>query len=953
MKLTLSKDKNLIVAELSGAFRGSPAERDAYWNDVSALSRKRGGVGFAFDKSGSETGTPCTWFCRAKQADKCVPLIDYCDDAVKALVQPILDRINGSRATTGDFDAPAPEGLAYMPFQKAGIEYLVNSSDVLLADDMGLGKQQPVDTHVLTPTGWTTIGSLRVGDRVIGSDGHPVNVVGVFPQGVKPSYRVTFSDESRVESGPEHLWTVKYWRGGRTLSDLTLTTQQLLDRPTIELSHEKGRATKLNLEGVKLQLPMLSGPARFGAAAELPVPAYVLGVLIANGGLRGSSAVATVNAADLDEIVENIVKAGAEIGAIQTYDNASRTVILETIRSIRELGLDVGSKDKRIPRQYLESSPAQRIALLQGLMDCDGGCSAERNRLTYHTTSRSLACDVQELVECLGGIASVHEYDRSSEGKPTEYPVRIRLPKTIAPFTIRRKVSKYNPGKHAHPVRTVKSVEYVRDVESVCISVDAADRLYVTEHAILTHNTIQVLGAVNADKSVRKVLVVCPPSVRLNWKREAEKWLVGDWTIQVVNGNKTIDPRANFVICGWSNLSQKNVRPGLMNYSWDVAVWDEAHYGKNTRTATRAKIAFGYWDSGKRREVEGVAHRANRNYFLTGTPCPNRPKELYAMLRHLDPKGLGRGYKKYTRRYCGAHQGRWGWVDDGATNLDELQRIMRSKFMLRRMKSEVLTELPGKIRTVVRLDPSDVKGASRILARQRKLLSDAGISLEDINEGNAEEAISELRGSPALFEEMSKLRAEIGSLKIKHAAEFADQVLSGNKKVIVFAHHRDVQDQVAAALSEYGVVQVQGGMDDAAKQESIDRFQNDDGIRVFVGSIQACREGITLTEATSVVFAELPWRPGDVDQAEDRANRIGQTQCVNSYYIVVDESLDAYIAETIAKKARNIDAALNSRKAEAPVDLGDHADAKPKKAEKANIYDLSRLPESELAVAPF
>src|ERR1700677_4295669 len=138
-----------------------------------------------------------------------------CTDAGRAHVAAVA----ASRAEAPKADGveiPCPEGLEYRPFQVAGIQHALSLPEgVLIADEMGLGKQQPVDSWVATPTGWRRIGDLLVGDFVIGSDGKRTKVTGVFPQGVKPSYRVHASDGSSVEAGPEHLWTVSYWRGGK------------------------------------------------------------------------------------------------------------------------------------------------------------------------------------------------------------------------------------------------------------------------------------------------------------------------------------------------------------------------------------------------------------------------------------------------------------------------------------------------------------------------------------------------------------------------------------------------------------------------------------------------------------------------------------------------------------------------------------------------------------------
>lgn len=428
--------------------------------------------------------------------------------------------------------------------------------------------------------------------------------------------------------------------------------------------------------------------------------------------------------------------------------------------------------------------------------------------------------------------------------------------------------------------------------------------------------TIMFLGYVNRHKNIRRVLVICPPNGRINWIREAKKWLVDDervWKFQRISGNQPVDPEANFVVVGWSNLASKEVTPGLMNGQWDIGIQDEAHYAKNTLTAARAKIAVGYWDSKAKKVVEGLAHKMP-TIFTTGTPIPNRPKELFPMLAICDPQDLGRGFLSYAYRYCDATSNGYGSDFNGASNLDELQRKMRGRFMIRRKKQDVMSELPDKVRTVYTLDPKDVSGATRLLNKMKKVLAKIAGFDDAVQEGNLEEAISRLQASKAGFEEISLIRHELGRVKIKPTLELCEQALQSNNKIIVFAHHRDVQDAMRDGLASYGVVQIKGGMSDEAKAAAADKFQTDDSIRVFAGSIDACREVITLTKATTVIFAELPWRPSDVAQAEDRAyGRVNDPHGINSYYVVLDDSLDAYMAQVLAAKEAVIYAALDEK----------------------------------------
>lgn len=509
-------------------------------------------------------------------------------------------------------------------------------------------------------------------------------------------------------------------------------------------------------------------------------------------------------------------------------------------------------------------------------------------------------------------------------------------------------------GKEYHPFQQ-GGIAYVKEVLQERDAVLIGDDMGLGK-------TIQGLGYINFNKEIKRVLVICPPNGRIHWIETAQDWLVKDnrkWVYHRVTGNEEIPSEANFVVVGWSNCAMTNVFPCLFEGNFDLCIMDEAHYAKNTMSAKRAKAALGYWDRKEKKVVEGIAHKAGKVIFTTGTPIPNRPKELFPMLTHLDPQGLGRGFLSFARRYCGAEHTGYGIDANGASNLDELQRKMRSNFMVRRLKTEVISELPPIQRDLIKLDPKDVKGAKKLLDEQNKLFAEIGI--EDlIEEGEIEEAISRLKANKEAFEAISLIRQQLGRLKTDHVIELCEQALQSNKKIIVFAHHRDVQDALAEGLDEYGVVQVQGGMGDEAKKKAEVAFQTDDRVRVFVGSIDACREVITLTEATTVIFAELPWRPGDVEQAEGRAyGRVNNPHGINSYFVVLNESLDAYMAVTIKKKEAVIHKTLDAPLADVSVpEYEKEVERLEKMAKEAEasgtaVVTAIQLSEQELEAPPF
>jgi SWI/SNF-related matrix-associated actin-dependent regulator 1 of chromatin subfamily A len=423
--------------------------------------------------------------------------------------------------------------------------------------------------------------------------------------------------------------------------------------------------------------------------------------------------------------------------------------------------------------------------------------------------------------------------------------------------------------------------------------------------------TPQSIAVANATKA-RSILVICPLSVKLNWERELRKWSTADPPLSVGHATARSWPSTDVVVAHYDVLSRHEEE--MRERNWDLIVVDEAHYLKNPKTQ-RTQAVFG------RRDLPALD--AGRKLVLTGTPIPNRPIELYSILRWLDPQAAG-NWAYYARRYCRGQETRYGWDVSGASNLGELQDKLRSTVMVRRLKKDVLTELPPKRRQVILLDPSDIEGAEGALDAERSGMTQAEATLaaahieaelakasDDPDEYAA--AVRRLREAQhAHFTMMSKLRHDTAVAKAPAVANHvADLLDAGEPKVAIWAHHHDVIDILRERLSGYGVVVITGETPQPERQNAVDTFQAPDGPRVFIGSITAAGTGITLTQAQTAVFAELDWVPGNVSQAEDRHHRIGQAGSVMIQHVLLDGSLDAKLANTLLAKQEVADQALD------------------------------------------
>ena len=430
--------------------------------------------------------------------------------------------------------------------------------------------------------------------------------------------------------------------------------------------------------------------------------------------------------------------------------------------------------------------------------------------------------------------------------------------------------------------------------------------------------TIQALGVVNADDSTRSVLVVCPLSVALNWKAESEKWLTREISIGVATSKYL--PDTDVVIAHWGIISKH--AEALRDRNWDLVVLDEAHYAKNPK-AGRTKALFGD------RFKKTAPLAAGRKLALTGTPIPNRPIEIFPVLKWLAPQEFG-SWMGFALRYCDGHDSAYGFDSSGASHLDELQERLRSTIMVRRLKKDVLTELPEKTRQVITIS-ADTSELKKALAEERtkraetdKTLAEALAKVELAkaeSEEEYKEAVNALREAQGVaFNEMSRVRHETALAKVPQVLNHVKDVLADeNQKLIVFAHHRDVIDLLRQGLETSSgewrgvkTVSIMGGDSSEHRQEAVNSFQNDSSVRVFLGSIGAAREGITLTAADVAIFAEIDWVPGNLSQAEARLHRIGQRNAVTIQHILLDGSLDATMIQTIIAKQEVLDRALDA-----------------------------------------
>ena len=347
------------------------------------------------------------------------------------------------------------------------------------------GRAQPLFTKVLTPNGFRPIGDLQVGDFVIGSDGRPTEVLGVYPQGFKEIYRVHTQDGSSTLASGDHLWSV-YTRADRRRGKppRVLQTKEMIGNLRAAHYH-------------RYELPLLSAPVSF-ESRPVPLDPYALGLLLGDGCITCRRHPVSRQDPNSRRRVPDPWNRVRHAGEVITIENP-------VTGAMRRLGLAGTRSDaKFIPEDYLFNSPDVRLAVLQGLLDSDGGPVTQQGRtcrIQFTTASDRLRDDVVFLVQSLGGV--VYQRTRKAEGRKPglargrevyhrsdAHILDIRLPEGVVPFRLARKAAKYSATGGGRPKRFIERIEPAGTEEAVCIQVAAADSLYVTEDFLLTHNTL-------------------------------------------------------------------------------------------------------------------------------------------------------------------------------------------------------------------------------------------------------------------------------------------------------------------------------------------------------------------------------------------------------------------------------------------------------------------------------
>jgi SWI/SNF-related matrix-associated actin-dependent regulator 1 of chromatin subfamily A len=377
----------------------------------------------------------------------------------------------------------------------------------------------------------------------------------------------------------------------------------------------------------------------------------------------------------------------------------------------------------------------------------------------------------------------------------------------------------------------------------------------------------------------KKVLIICPATLKINWKREIENY--SDKSIYIAE-SKNFSTEADYVIINYDIIKnfhdpKKKDDSQVLAAKFDLVIIDEAHYIKNA-TAQRTKL------------INDIIKNTERIWLLTGTPMTSRPIDYFNLLSIIDSP-VAKNWMAYAIRYCSGYQfnvgGRKVWNVTGASNLEEL-RDRTLGLTLRRLKENVL-DLPDKIITPV------------YLRLKSKSYENVMGEYYDWYDKNPDES----KSLTVQFSKLTKVRQIIADEKIAQTIELAENIIEQDKKVIIFCNFTDSLNKITEHFGK-AAVKLDGSMSKPNRQNSVDQFQDNPKVKVFVGNIKAAGVGITLTAAEAVIMNDLSFLPSDHAQAEDRAYRYGQKNNVLVYYPIFENTIEGVIYDILNNKKQVI-----------------------------------------------
>ena len=824
--------------------------------------------------------------------------------------KPIDNKRYGEKIIEKHYELPKGLKTKLYSYQEEGFNEMMNFDKFLLLFEMGLGKAQPLYSKLLTPNGYINMGEVKLGDEVFGEDGKSHKVIGVFPQGKKDVYEITFSDGSKCRCSDEHLWKVYTKR-----TSYILTLEEIINKGLYRKYYHAKHGRYYN--EWKFKIP-ITQPIEF-EQKYVKINPWLLGVILGDGSISNKHLHITNTELDIISKINNIVvNDGMTFRKTKhkfDYYIGSNGSPNKYISYMNELGLmGKKSESKFIPDIYKYNSTSVRLEVLRGLIATDGYIS--KNIIQYSTSSKQLAEDIVFLVQSLGGTCSCNEheafYTYKGEKKRglNNFELVIKMPNDLDLIQTEKQKKQYKGTRHTSVYRSIRKIEYIGEEECQCIMVDNPSHLYLTDNMVVTHNTVCSIATALKRKElngIKHCLIVCGVnSIKFNWQEEIKIHTGMDSIILGARKNKkgVIEVKSNkdkledldnlnefFIITNIETFRDKKIKDKLKKLVdkkvIEMIVFDECHKCKQPQAQ-------------QTKGLMSVAKNVKYFYGLTGTVLSNSPLDAFVPLKLVEKENAN--FTNFKSRYC-VYGGWGGFSIVGYRHLDELQAKL-NMISLRRTKEDVL-DLPPKTYTVNYVE---------LGTKQRKIYNDVMKSIL--------EHIDEVSVSPSPLSQLIRLRQATAdtsilsstiqeSAKFERLDEILEEQISNNEKVVVFSNWTTVTDRLVQRYAKYNPAVITGEIKDRQSQK--DKFMTDDSCKVLIGTISAMGTGLTLTVATTAVFVDEPYTWANYEQASDRIYRIGQKKNVTIISLLAKDTIDERVHKIMLKKKHISEAIVDNQ----------------------------------------
>ena len=789
-------------------------------------------------------------------------------------------------------------GITLKEHQERAVKFLTTRKKGILSLQMGMGKEIDVNTILPTPIGKRLAKDICVGDKLFASNGKETNVLGVYPQGEKDIYTLVFSDDETANCGLEHLWIVKEYG-----------TDEWKVKPFKEIMKEGLVTSGNNGKDVwKWEIPICK-PTQY-KMSSLSIDPYVYGLILSKCNENTEKGYSEIT---LPKTKQEIIEKLSKKTNVNKINENEKTITISF-----SYGYDF---DECFPIEYLQSSVAQRKETLMGILDSMPMLRIHNKIIKFKVNDIEKGLFIKELVESLGGLCKVIAI------KDNMYLINIEL--QFNPFSVKILKEKFDKSyaNNVYGRRFIKEIKEPYKSNAVCFKVDSEDESFLTENYVVTHNTISAIVA-SLVGDYKKVLIICPASIKTNWANELALYVDKD-DITVVEGSKWKESK--YIIINYDILDnfyeiptetvkrkvkdinddgevvyktvekeivskKKNIiensmlNSQLFQSQFDLIIIDEIHRLSNN-TSIRYKVIM---DLINRSNPKGI-------FGLTGTLISNNPMNFYNILNVIGAE-ICKDWQYYMKTFCGGKQvyvkaqrdkitkaflrkkQRYSWYDLSYQEKEELNQILErncKKIWIKSNECENLDELQERTKHLyLRELTKNLDGMvkKQVTTAVYELSPEDRREYDEVWDNYVEEQKVNGNDKPNDFKSLiegSILRQFVSEKMIPYTIMQAEEQIKQGNKVIIACNF----DKEAYAFQEYfgdRCVVYNGKMSRKEKDNAEDRFKNDDSCVCFVGNIIASGVGLNLTVANVVIFNSISFVPADNEQMEYRVLRIGQ-----------------------------------------------------------------------------